>query len=219
VAEVRVQIEVGGKRTFATAVDWPGWSRSARDAAGAVEALLEYGARYKRSIGAAANSLTVPRTVKDLRVVKSVKGGSGTDFGVPSSPLLDDDVVPSATELQQLVAIVRGAWRAFDRAVAKGTGKQLTTGPRGGGRSLEKIRDHQLEADVAYVKAIGGTLPAGADAKVVRAEMVDALGARARAELPDRGPRGGARWSARYAAHRTAWHALDHAWEIEDRLG
>ena len=24
-------------------------------------------------------------------------------------------------------------------------------------------------------------------------------------------------WPARYAAHRIAWHALDHLWEIEDR--
>ncbi|MGI8847592.1 MAG: hypothetical protein ACR2GX_04910 [Candidatus Dormibacteria bacterium] len=24
-------------------------------------------------------------------------------------------------------------------------------------------------------------------------------------------------WPARYAARRIAWHALDHAWEIEDR--
>ena len=27
----------------------------------------------------------------------------------------------------------------------------------------------------------------------------------------------GKRWTTRYAAHRIAWHALDHAWEIEDR--
>jgi hypothetical protein len=26
-------------------------------------------------------------------------------------------------------------------------------------------------------------------------------------------------WPVRYAARRTAWHALDHAWEIEDRSG
>jgi hypothetical protein len=25
------------------------------------------------------------------------------------------------------------------------------------------------------------------------------------------------KWTARYAAHRIAWHSLDHAWEIEDR--
>ena len=26
------------------------------------------------------------------------------------------------------------------------------------------------------------------------------------------------KWPVAYAARRTAWHALDHAWEIEDRL-
>jgi two-component system response regulator DesR len=30
-------------------------------------------------------------------------------------------------------------------------------------------------------------------------------------------PLAGRRWPARYAANRIAWHALDHAWEIEDR--
>ena len=25
------------------------------------------------------------------------------------------------------------------------------------------------------------------------------------------------RWTTRYAARRIAWHALDHAWEMEDR--
>ncbi len=33
----------------------------------------------------------------------------------------------------------------------------------------------------------------------------------------DGSPLVGRRWTARYAAHRIAWHALDHAWEIEDR--
>ena len=27
----------------------------------------------------------------------------------------------------------------------------------------------------------------------------------------------GRKWTSRYAARRVAWHALDHAWEIEDR--
>ncbi|HKA98202.1 MAG TPA: hypothetical protein VKD66_18215 [Streptosporangiaceae bacterium] len=40
---------------------------------------------------------------------------------------------------------------------------------------------------------------------------------------PARPARGPARvyleqgWPARYAARRIAWHALDHAWEMEDR--
>jgi len=33
----------------------------------------------------------------------------------------------------------------------------------------------------------------------------------------DGAPLGGRKWPARYAARRVAWHALDHAWEIEDR--
>ena len=37
--------------------------------------------------------------------------------------------------------------------------------------------------------------------------------------IPEKGPRGGARWSARYFVRRAAWHVLDHAWEIEDRSG
>jgi hypothetical protein len=38
-----------------------------------------------------------------------------------------------------------------------------------------------------------------------------ALAAALRAGAP-----GGA-WPARYVIRRTAWHVLDHAWEIEDR--
>jgi len=34
-------------------------------------------------------------------------------------------------------------------------------------------------------------------------------------EAPLKAP--GKRWPPRYAARRIAWHALDHAWEIEDR--
>jgi hypothetical protein len=30
-------------------------------------------------------------------------------------------------------------------------------------------------------------------------------------EVPEKG------WPPRYAARRIAWHALDHAWEIEDK--
>jgi hypothetical protein len=32
------------------------------------------------------------------------------------------------------------------------------------------------------------------------------------------GPRGGVHWTPRYFVRRAAWHMLDHAWEIEDRI-
>jgi len=43
--KVEVALEVGSKRTFATALDWPGWCRSGRDEAGALDALLAYAPR------------------------------------------------------------------------------------------------------------------------------------------------------------------------------
>lgn len=214
---VKVQIEAGTTKTFATAVDWPGWSRSAKDADGALDALLAYGARYERSMGAAAKALTVPKTVRGLEVVHEVKGDSGTDFGVPSKPLPGDGDPLEPAELARLVALVKASWRAFDRAVKRAEGVALAKGPRGGGRPLAKIRDHELESCGGYLKVIGGSAPPGVDVKTLRAEVIDAIEARARGVLPDAGPRGGMRWSALYAAHRVAWHALDHAWEIEDR--
>lgn len=46
----------------------------------------------------------------------------------------------------------------------------------------------------------------------------DAAAAAAKGATLATGPRGGTRWPARYAIRRSAWHALDHAWEIEDRV-
>jgi hypothetical protein len=45
-----------------------------------------------------------------------------------------------------------------------------------------------------------------------------ALAVAASGEMPETGPRGGALWKPRYFVRRSAWHILDHAWEIEDRL-
>jgi len=50
--KVEVALEVGSKRTFATALDWPGWCRSGRDEAGALDALLAYAPRYAAVLGA-----------------------------------------------------------------------------------------------------------------------------------------------------------------------
>jgi hypothetical protein len=47
---------------------------------------------------------------------------------------------------------------------------------------------------------------------------MQALDSATREPLPEKGPRGGIIWPARYFVRRTAWHVLDHAWEIEDRI-
>ena len=96
---------------------------------------------------------------------------------------------------------------------------ELTKGPRGGGRDIQKIVDHVLGSDEGYLSMIGAKPPRGGRdgrAERVRHAVLDALEVAVREGVPP-GPRGGKRWTPRYFVRRSAWHALDHAWEIEDR--
>ncbi|MEA3054878.1 MAG: hypothetical protein QOD30_310 [Actinomycetota bacterium] len=206
---IDVWIEKGKSRVFAVAIEWPGWARSAKDEASAIDALIEYGARYKAAV---RKRIALPKSVDDIKVVERATGDGNTDFGVPGSPESDASPV-TASEMKRLVAILEASWAAFDTAAKKAKGTTLAKGPRGGGRTLAKIVDHHEEGLRTYVNKVGGD----AKAPDIRNAFLDAIEARNRGDLPDRGPRGGSRWTAREAVRRAAWHALDHAWEIEDR--
>ena len=207
-------METGKTRVFATAVEWPGWSRVAKTEDEAIAAIVEYGPRYKAAV---RKRFALPKSERDIEVVERVRGDSGTDFGVPSTGPKDDRDAVDARALTRLLAILEACWQAFDDAAAAAKGKQLAKGPRGGGRTLAKIVEHQHESERAYLNKLGGSAAKGAGSDEVRAAFLDALEARNRGDLPDTGPRGGARWTAAEAVRRSAWHALDHAWEIEDR--
>jgi hypothetical protein len=222
---VDVYLEVGPKRTFACATDWPGYCRSGRSPDEALAAVVAYGPRYRAAIGKAFG-FEPPTAVSDLAMVQRLKGGSGTDFGVPSaSPKADDRPVDDG-ELERLSGILSAAWTAFDATATRAAGRQLTKGPRGGGRELDKIVEHVLDAEGAYAKQIGvpareaaarGVPPADR-MTAIRAVAMTAMSDRARGIPPPDNPRRTSPyWSVRYFVRRSAWHALDHAWEIEDR--
>jgi hypothetical protein len=217
---VDVYLETGKQKTFAAAADWPGWARAGRDAAAALATLLDYGPRYRATLGLPDGGPDLPQSAAQLTIVERLTGNATTDFGAPGLiPALDARPTAGA-ELDRLVDLLRRCWAAFDRAAETADGRALApAGPRGGGRSLAKMRAHVAEAQAAYLAALaGGGHSSHDEPAAIQAAFVDALAARARGELPDFGPRGGRRWPARYAVRRSAWHALDHAWEIEDRL-
>ncbi len=221
-----VTLESGPKKSFACALDWPGYCRSGKTDTEALEVLARYGDRYLAAVGAEAG-LTPPASAFDLVVRERLRGGSGTDFGVPSAEAAADARPVDASELSRLRSLLSAAWAAFDAAAEAAAGHELRKGPRGGGRELEKIVDHVLEAEEAYVKQIGRPTAelrealAGADDRMaaVRRLALDTMADRACGVPAPENPRRTAKlWSVRYFARRSAWHALDHAWEIEDRI-
>ncbi len=220
-----IYLEIGEKKSFAGAVDWPGWCRSGRDEAAAVQALLDYGPRYGRILDAADISFAPPTETAAFDIVERLEGNATTDFGAPAAVPSSDTEPFDENDLRHYEALLPAFWQAFDRAVQAGTGKELRKGPRGGGRELEKIMDHVLGAEAGYLRAMawkGHKVDSEADLhdelRRIRPAILEALAAAARGELPDRGPRGGTVWSPRYFVRRSIWHLLDHAWEIEDRI-
>ena len=221
-----VYLETGPKKSFACALDWPGYCRSGRTDDEALEALARYGVRYLAAVGGEAG-FSPPPSAQDLVVRERLKGGSGTDFGVPSAEAKADRRPVDASELSRLSSLLSASWNAFDAAAEAATGHELRKGPRGGGRELGKIVDHVLGAEEAYLKAIGRSTAelraavggSGDRMSAVRALALDTMADRARGvPLPENPRRRSKVWSVRYFARRSAWHALDHAWEIEDRV-
>lgn len=215
-AAVSIYVGTGTKRAFASAADWPGWSRSGRTEPEAIDTLLATAPRYARAV----TGFTVPDSVE---VVARMEGGSDIDFGAPATRFPADGDPIGGDELGRHLAALTGCWHAFRATAAAASGADLRRGPRGGGRTLDRIVAHVSEAEAFYVSGVGGkAAPSSAEPldalEEVHEAFLGAIHGRLAGTVADVGPRGGRRWPVRFAIRYTAWHALDHAWEIEDRL-
>ena len=106
--------------------------------------------------------------------------------------------------------------KSFDRAAEAAAGIELSKGPRGGGRDVPKMIEHVSGAEELYLSGLGNRRPA--TPSDLHPTVLAALAARAVGNpVPDPN-RVKKLWSPRFYVRRSAWHALDHAWEIEDRV-
>jgi hypothetical protein len=212
-ARTAVSLELGTKRVFACALEWPGWCRSGKTEDQALETLAAYLPRYAP---VAERAGLAPPPV-EFEVVERLSGKpASTDFGVPGMIAKDDARPAAAEEAARLGALLEAAWATFDDVVAKSPA-ELRKGPRGGGRDRDRMVEHVLGAEAGYARQIGVKLqePALGDADAIaaaRATLIEVL-----ARPSDGAPLVPNRWPARYAFRRIAWHVLDHAWEMEDR--
>jgi hypothetical protein len=213
-----VYLEVGRRRVFACALDWPGWCRSGKDERLALDALATAAPHYA-AVAKEAGQTFPPDLASAFDVVERLPGSATTDFGAPGEVATSDAQPLTRREAERMAKLVAATWPIFDRVVA-GAPADLRKGPRGGGRDRDAIVAHVLDAETAYARKLGLRLrpPAIDDVAAIsglREAIVGVLRAASSGSsgepLVEKG------WPPRYAARRIAWHVLDHAWEIEDR--
>jgi hypothetical protein len=221
---IKLYFETGKKRTIAGAVKWPGWCRIRSDELSALQALVDYGPRYAQALRPTGIEFQAPADRSAFVVTERLAGNATTDFGVPAIMLEADREAVDPVEYERMRALLLACWQALDRAALGAAGKTLRKGPRGGGRDTGQIVQHVLDAEQAYLGRLGWKLKSKGEQNMVDAfrdtqqAALSALAASVRGELPKQGPRGGVIWPTRYYVRRAAWHILDHAWEIEDRV-
>ena len=217
---VRTVIEHGtkDKRSVAFSLDWPGWSRGAKTAELAFETLESYRDRY-RPIADLAGMAREFDAAGPLEIVEDRVGTGSTDFwGISFSPSSTEQGLMSEAEFDRGIALLRAAWAYFD-AVAARVSPVMRKGPRGGGRDRDRIISHVIRQESeSFATAVGLKIPEeGAmtpdGLRAYREAYVEAMRAYNAGEFekPMRS------WSLPFLIRHSAFHTLDHAWEMEDK--
>jgi|SRR5579872_1882506 len=216
--QLRVVLEIGprGKKVAAIAPDWPGLERGAKSGQAATERLQLYLPRYA-AVAKLAGLEKQYSAIKDVDVVEQYSGTGSTDFwGISFAFSSIDGRKMSRAELEREMSLMRACWTFFDRVRAR-VSAELQKGPRGGGRDRDRIVLHTLGVEQEWAQKIG-VLTAGG------AVVTDAKGLKkyrdgyCQALLAYHSEGKMARtWPLRFLIRHTAYHTMDHAWEMEDK--
>ncbi len=215
--ELRVMLEMGpnGKKVVAVAPDWPGLERGAKTGEAAIDRLLAYLPRYAR-VAKLAGMQAAFAAITTVDVVEHYPGTSSTDFwGISFAFSGIDRQAMSSDELDRELTLMRACWAFFDDVRSR-VSAELQKGPRGGGRDRDHIVRHTVGTEQDWAKKLGVLTPQGAmltdeglqahrDAYGNAIRAFHAQGKMART------------WPLRYLIRHTAYHTLDHAWEMEDK--
>ena len=214
---IRVTLEIGpkGKRIVAVAPDWPGLSRGDKTEEAAIERLRSYVPRYAPVAKLAGIDDEFAATT-DIDVVERYPGTGSTDFWGISFAFSEIDRQPlSNAMLERDLTLMRACWSFFDDVRSR-VSAEMQKGPRGGGRDRDRIVRHTLVSELQFAKKLRLIPP------VDELLTVDGLKAYREAycdeirELHDQGKMART-WPLKYLIRHTAFHTLDHSWEMEDK--
>jgi hypothetical protein len=217
---VRTVVEHGtkDKRSVAFSLDWPGWSRGAKTAAIALETLESYRERY-RPIASLAGMAAEFDTAGPLEIVEDRVGTGSTDFwGISFSPSSTEQGEMSQAELDRKLTLLQASWAFFDGVVAR-VSPEMRKGPRGGGRNRHRIFRHTVRTESEdFAKQVGLRIPeeAALTPEGLRQHRETYLAAM-RAYNAGKVERKMRSWTLPFLIRHSAFHTLDHAWEMEDK--
>jgi hypothetical protein len=215
--QLRVTLEIGpkGKQVAAVAPDWPGLERGAKTEEAAIARLQSYLPRYAQ-VAKLAGMDGEFAALTTVDVVERYAGTGSTDFWGISFAFSSIDRQDLTSEaLERELTLMQACWAFFDEVRLR-VSTQMKKGPRGGGRDRDHIVGHTLRAEQDWAKKIGVPIPYDAllndeglqahrDAYCNAIRAFHAEGKMART------------WPLRYLIRHTAYHTLDHAWEMEDK--
>jgi len=217
---VRTVVERGpkGKRSVAFVIDWPGWSRGARSPELALETLESYRDRY-RPVACLAGMAREFDAAGPLIVAEDKVGTGSTDFwGISFSPCAAEQGPLGEAELERGITLLQACWAFFDGVAAR-VSPEMRKGPRGGGRDRDRIIAHAVRTESEdFAKQVGLRTPEGAaltpgGLHQHREAYVAAMRAYNAGEVKRRMRS----WTLAFLIRHSAFHMLDHAWEMEDK--
>jgi hypothetical protein len=215
--DLRVTLEIGpkGKKVVAVAPDWPGLERGAKSGEAAIERLQSYLPRYSKVAKLAGMDAEFAASTT-VDVVEEYPGTGSTDFwGISFAFSGIDKQDLSSEELERELILMQACWAFFDDVRLR-VSAEMERGPRGGGRDRDQIARHTLVNEQDWARKVGVQSPEGAvltnegltahrDAYLNAIRTFHAAGKMART------------WPLRYLIRHTAYHTMDHAWEMEDK--
>jgi hypothetical protein len=215
---LRVLLEIGpkGKRVVASAMDWPGLERWGKTEDEAVDRLLAYVPRYA-PVAERVNLRSEFERASTPDITERTPGNTSTDWwGIAHVPSVSEADPLTDEELERRIAIMRATWAFFDDA-AGAADTPLTKGPRGGGRERDQVVRHVYASERHnFWRKVG--IRESDEVRLTPEELADLrerfIAAIREYHAEDRPAR---KWPLRFLIRRTAQHAMDHAWEIEDR--
>ncbi len=214
---LRVTLEIGprGKKVVAVAPDWPGLERGGKTEEAAIERLLSYVPRYA-TVAKLAGMKAALGNITGVDVVEQYPGTSSTDFwGISFAFSAIDQQAMSAKELERELTLMRACWAVLDDVRSR-VSADMQAGPRGGGWDRETIVAHTIISELGWAKLLGVLTPL--DAMLSQKGLNEHREAYCNAirVLHSRGKMART-WPLRYLIRHTAYHTLDHAWEMEDK--